>query len=67
MPARCTIWAVLRHLNIIGTLGVLRDAARHRLLDISTALDRLRTQTNFRATEDLYAAVLEDVRHELGE
>jgi len=52
--------AVQRSLSVIGTLGILRDAAKMSLLDIRTALDQLRTQTNFRATEDLYAAVLSE-------
>jgi predicted nucleic acid-binding protein len=53
-----------RHLEVVGTLGVLRDAAKQRLLDIRTALDQLRTKTNFRATEDLYTAVLDEVLRE---
>ena len=55
--------AVQRGLSIIGTLGILRDAGKQHLLDITTALDQLRTQTNFRATEDLYAAVLHELGH----
>ncbi len=57
--------AAQRHLNVIGTLGILRDAAKRRLLDIRTALAELRTQTNFRGTEDIYAAVLHEVLREL--
>jgi predicted nucleic acid-binding protein len=35
-----------RHLKVIGTLGVLRDAAFQQLIDLPQALDQLR-QTNF--------------------
>ncbi len=38
--------AAQRHLDIIGTLGILRDAAKLRLLDIGTAIAQLRA-TNF--------------------
>jgi predicted nucleic acid-binding protein len=50
--------AAERHLQVIGTLGVLRDAAKRGLLEIGAALDPLRTRTNFRATDDLYNEVL---------
>jgi predicted nucleic acid-binding protein len=53
--------AVDKNLNVIGTLGILRDAAKSRLLDIRPALDELRTKTNFRCTADLYAAVLREL------
>lgn len=59
--------AIARNLRVIGTLGVLRDAATRHLLDISAALRQLRTQTNFRASEDLYAKLLEEVRREIGQ
>ena len=52
--------AIKRSLSVIGTLGILRDAAKQDLLDIRTALDQLRTHTNFRATDELYAAVLNE-------
>jgi predicted nucleic acid-binding protein len=52
---------------VVGTLGVLRDAAIHRLLEIRAALDRLSTHTNFRASQDLYVQVLQAVLNELGQ
>jgi predicted nucleic acid-binding protein len=49
-----------RHgLAVIGTLGVLVQAARYRLLDIDAALARLRA-TDFRCTPQ----VLEQARHQ---
>jgi predicted nucleic acid-binding protein len=54
--------AAQRNMNVVGTLGILRDAAKQQLLDIRMALDHLRTQTNFRGSDDLYAEVL----HEFG-
>jgi predicted nucleic acid-binding protein len=57
--------ATQRRLNVIGTLGILRDAAKRRLLDISVAIAQLRTETNFRGSEDLYTAVLHEVLREL--
>ncbi len=56
--------AVERNLRVVGTLGVLRDAAKHGLLEIAAALDQLRTRTNFRATDELYSEVLKEVRGE---
>jgi len=53
--------AVERGLNVIGTLSILRDAARSQLLDIKIAVEQLRAQTNFRCTADLYAAVLQEL------
>lgn len=44
-------------LRITGTLGVLEAAARRHLVDLRTAVDRLR-QTNFRASPALLATVL---------
>jgi len=51
-----------RHLQVIGTLGVLRDAARRGPLEIAAALDQLRTRTSFRATDELYSEVLKEVQ-----
>lgn len=45
-------------LRIIGTLGVLYDAALAGLCDLETAFDKLK-QTNFRATDKLYRHFLE--------
>lgn len=54
--------AIKRHLQVIGTLGVLRDAAKRGLLEIASALDQLRTRTNFRATDELYNEILKELR-----
>jgi predicted nucleic acid-binding protein len=40
------IEAERRHLKVIGTLGVLRDAAFDQLIDLPQVLDQLQ-QTNF--------------------
>ena len=45
-------------LKIIGTLGVLYDAAGDGLCDLEQAFEKLK-QTNFRATEHLYQYFLE--------
>ena len=47
-----------RHLHVIGTLGVLRAAAREHLLDLKDALARLR-QTNFYISEEIIERLLE--------
>lgn len=43
-----------RRIPTVGTLGVLRAAARHNLLDLSSTLDRL-LDTNFRVSKHLVA------------
>jgi predicted nucleic acid-binding protein len=48
-----------RKLHYIGTLGVLRDAARARLLNLKGALARLR-QTNFHVSQELLDRLLRD-------
>ena len=50
--------AHLRGIPIQGMLGILGFAALHGLIDLSLAITRLR-QTNFRASEDLFQAVLD--------
>ena len=42
-----------RGLKVIGTLGVLVQAANHRLVDINVAVERLQT-TDFRCTPQLF-------------
>ena len=49
--------AVQRKLKVSGLLGVLRDAAQAGLIDLATAVDRLR-QTNFRASPELLKSLL---------
>jgi predicted nucleic acid-binding protein len=49
--------AVARGLEVMGTLGVLVQAARHQLLNLADAFDRLRA-TNFHCTEELYRRLL---------
>lgn len=46
-------------LATVGTLGVIRDAARSNLLDIRAAIAGLR-ETNFRATEELYEQIIDE-------
>ena len=50
--------ALLRHLTVIGTLGVLEEASKLELLDLPTALGKLQS-TTFRAHGDLLRAFLE--------
>jgi predicted nucleic acid-binding protein len=47
--------------SIAGTLAVLEEAAVRDLLDIQRAVATLRA-SNYRASEDLYQSVLENVR-----
>ena len=49
--------AAERKLKVSGLLGVLRDAAQAGLVDLPTAVDRLR-QTNFRASPELLKSLL---------
>jgi predicted nucleic acid-binding protein len=50
--------AAARHLPVIGTLGVLEEAAKASLLDLASALSKLK-QTTFRADAKLLTALLE--------
>jgi predicted nucleic acid-binding protein len=52
--------ALSRGLKIIGTLGVLRDAHRAGLLDLPTALDRLKA-TTFHASPQVLQLILDSV------
>jgi predicted nucleic acid-binding protein len=52
-------------LPTLGTLGVLRDAARAGLIDIDDSVARLR-KTRFRATDALYEQLIESVRKGTG-
>jgi predicted nucleic acid-binding protein len=49
-----------RGLSVIGTLGVLREAANEGLLDLRTAIERLR-QTSFHVSPAVLAKLLEDL------
>jgi predicted nucleic acid-binding protein len=53
--------AIRRQLNVVGTVGVLRDASREGLVDLAQAFSKLQ-QTTFRATPDVYQSALEDAR-----
>jgi len=55
-PAR--LEAERRHLNVLGTLRVLADAAELGFADLALALDRLQ-QTNLRARPELIRALLD--------
>jgi predicted nucleic acid-binding protein len=50
-----------RGLPVIGTIGVLREAAGEGLLDLQTAIDRLR-QTSFHISPAILASLLNDLR-----
>lgn len=50
--------AVERRLNTTGLLGILDEAATRRLIDLSTAVERLQ-QTTFRASPRLLKALLD--------
>ncbi|SPF46418.1 conserved hypothetical protein [Candidatus Sulfopaludibacter sp. SbA4] len=47
-------------LTVIGTLGVLRDASLAGLLDLTSAIDRLR-HTTFHASPEILSRLLEDL------
>lgn len=51
--------AVHRKLAVIGTLGVLRNAARANLLDLQEALEKLQ-QTSFFVAPELIKSLLEE-------
>jgi predicted nucleic acid-binding protein len=51
-----------RGILVMGTLGVLEEGARRNLADLQVAIGRLREETNFRATPELYEAILERER-----
>jgi len=48
-----------RHLNFIGTLGVLRTAADQGLLDFKQAITRLRS-TNFHIAQELFDRLMQE-------
>jgi predicted nucleic acid-binding protein len=50
--------AARRHLFVIGTVGVLGDAAEEGLVDLPKAFARLQ-QTTFHGSENLYKSLLE--------
>ena len=50
--------AVKRGLRVAGTLGVLGEASQRRLVDLPSAIDRLR-KTNFRCSAALLKATLD--------
>jgi predicted nucleic acid-binding protein len=49
--------ARLRALRVLGTMGILDEAATRGLLDLPTALTRLQA-TNFRVTHEMVQALL---------
>ena len=55
-----------RGLVVVGTLGILDEAACRRLVDIDRVVASLK-RTSFRASDDLYRAVIEDVRSRMGD
>jgi predicted nucleic acid-binding protein len=56
--------AVRSGLNVVGTLGILEEAAKRSLLDIEQKIKELK-QTNFRANDKLYQTVLERVKEQM--
>lgn len=50
---------VIIPLSIIGTIGVLDQAARRNLIDLRNAFDELQ-KTNFHISEDLIRKLLKD-------
>lgn len=50
-----------RRLEVVGTLGILEDAAARGLIDIEPKIEELKA-TTFRASEKLYRSVVERVR-----
>jgi predicted nucleic acid-binding protein len=58
--------AVRSGLNVVGTLNILEEAAKRSLLDIEQKTKELK-QTNFRASDQLYKAVLERVKEQMTE
>jgi predicted nucleic acid-binding protein len=48
-----------RGLSVIGTIGVLREAAAEGLLDLRTAIERLR-QTSFHISPLILASLIEE-------
>lgn len=58
--------AVRSGLNVVGTLNILEEAAKRSLLDIEQKTKELK-QTNFRASDKLYEAILERVKEQMTE
>jgi predicted nucleic acid-binding protein len=56
--------AVRSGLNVVGTLGILEEAAKRRLLDFEEKIAELK-ETNFRASDKLYQTVLERVKEQM--
>jgi predicted nucleic acid-binding protein len=55
-----------RGLPVIGTIGVLREAAERGLLDLRSAFERL-SQTSFHISPAILAALLEDQADDSGQ
>jgi predicted nucleic acid-binding protein len=55
------IEAERRHLKVIGTLDVLRDAALHQLIDLPQALDQFR-ETKFFVSPEVLQSLLAGLR-----
>jgi predicted nucleic acid-binding protein len=51
-------------LSVVGSLGILEEAARRGLIDIEQKIKELE-ETNFRASQALYRSVLERVREQM--
>jgi predicted nucleic acid-binding protein len=58
---RGVIAALQRGLTVTGTMGLLSRAAKHGILDLSDAFDKLK-RTNFRYRQETMDALLDEMR-----
>jgi predicted nucleic acid-binding protein len=56
--------AVRSGLDVVGTLGIIQEAAKRRLRDIEQKITQLK-ETNFRASDKLYQTVLERLNEQM--
>jgi uncharacterized protein len=52
-------------LRVVGTLGILKSAALDDRIDLAGAIEKLKTATNFRGTDELYRRVLQEFESEV--
>ena len=56
---RGVLAAIQTGLTVTGTMGLLATAARHGILDLANAFEKLK-RTNFRYRQDTMSALLEE-------